>query len=508
MTRIAPFFLVIWNMIKLIDVSQMKLAERDYMKSTGIESAELIEAAAKAFCGIFCGLVPEKSKAILILCGTGNNGSDGLAIARLLQYSGYSDIEVAIVSTSRPGTDDFGLHLRRLGKTPVKVKYITEADHFIFTQPVVIDALLGSGINRPLEAELRTIVRNVNESPARIIAVDCPTGFRCEGRLDHNEVVMKASDVISFQRPKLNFFFPESSSALARFHVVDIGLQENFIESLPSYYHLIEPRDVGRVLKARPEFSHKGAYGHVLIYAGSKGKAGAALLAAEACVYSGAGLTSVAMPEADRLALHTRLPEAMFVDLDDHAGFEEKQYSVIAFGPGLGDKPRFIEAILASSTVPLVVDADGLNYLSIHQELLAKLPPRSILTPHMKEFDRLFGPSDNWFDRVQLARSEAGKRQLYIVLKNRYTFIILPDGRVLINPSGNPGMASGGMGDALTGIIASFIAQGYGEEDACMIACFIHGRAGDVVRSRGNAVVPASLLISSLPQILGELQWP
>ena len=493
-------------MIKLIDVSQMKLAERDYMKTSGMEPADLMEAAAKAFTGIFCGLVPEKSGAILILCGTGNNGGDGLAIARLLQYSGYSSIEVGILQTSRPGTEEFGLNLRRLSQTPVTVKYIGDVDEYTFSQPVIIDALLGSGINRLLDAELRTIVQKVNQSHAKVIAVDCPTGFRCEGRIHPAEMVIKASEVISFQRPKLNFFFSESEAALGRFHVVDIGLREDFIESLPSHYHLIEPRDVGRLLKPRSDFSHKGTYGHVFIYAGSHGKAGAALLAAEASVYSGAGLTSVALPEHDRLALHIRLPEAMFVDLHDQWDVEREKYSAIAFGPGLGDKPAFIESILKSTSVPLVVDADGLNYLSKNQDVLAKLKPGCILTPHMKEFDRLFGESESWFDRLELARLEASKRQLYIVLKNRYTFIIIPDGRVLINPSGNPAMASGGMGDALTGIITSFLAQGYREEEACIIACFIHGRAADVLRSRGNAVVPASLLIESLPQVLGELQ--
>jgi len=507
-TRIAPFFLVNWNMIKLIDVSQMKLAERDYMKTSGTEPVELMEAAAKAFVGIFCGLVPEKSRAILILCGTGNNGGDGLAIARLLQYSGYSDIEVGILQTSRPGTGEFGLNLRRLSQTPVTVKYIGAVEEFTFSQTVVIDALLGSGINRPLDAELRALVQILNQSPAEIIAVDCPTGFRCEGRLDPDEVAIKANEVISFQRPKLNFFFPESESALARFHVVDIGLREQFIESLPSDYYLIEPREVGRLLKRRSDFSHKGTYGHVFIYAGSQGKAGAALLAAEASVYSGAGLTSVALPEHARLALHIRLPEAMFVDLHDQWKVEEEKYSAIAFGPGLGDQPGFIESVLDTTSVPLVVDADGLNYLSSHQDVLMKLRPGCILTPHMKEFDRLFGKSDSWFDRLELARAEARRRQLFIVLKNRYTFIIVPDGRVLINPSGNPAMASGGMGDALTGIIASFLAQGYREEEACIIACFIHGRAGDMLRSKGNAVVPASSLIESLPQVLGELQSP
>lgn len=492
-------------MIKLIDVSQMKLAEKDCMDTKGIESAELMEAAARAFTGIFCGLVPEKSIPILILCGTGNNGGDGLAIARLLQYSGYSDIEVNIVPTSRPGTEEFGIHLRRLSNTPVIVKHIGHVETFSPSQPVVIDALLGSGINRPLSDELKAVVSKVNQLGLRVVAVDCPTGFPCEGLINSQELVLKASEVISFQRPKLNFFFPESAAAMACFHVVDIGLREEFMESLPSQYYLTEPRDISRLLNTRQEFSHKGTYGHALIYAGSKGKAGAALLAAEACVYSGAGLTSVAMPEQERLALHVRLPEAMLLDLENQWEAEKENFSAIAFGPGLGDDTAFISTLVESAAVPLVADADGLNYLARNPQLLAKLRPGTVMTPHLKEFDRLFGESSSWYERLEKARSEAHKRQVYIILKNRYTFIVVPDGRVLINPSGNPAMASGGMGDALTGMLVSLLAQGYREEDACVIACFIHGRAGDLLRSEGNAFVSASSLIARLPRVFGEL---
>lgn len=493
-------------MIKLIDAAQMKCAEQDFIKARAMEPADLMETAARAFVGIFCGLVPEKTTAILVLCGTGNNGGDGLAIARLLQYAGYSDIEAHIVPTSRPGTEEFGINLRRLSNTPVVVKHLGDVKAFSPSQPVLIDALLGSGLNRPLNAEMAALVAKINGLGRRVIAVDCPTGFRCDGPLNSGEPVLRASDVICFQRPKLNFFYPESANAFDRFHVVDIGLREEFMESFSSHIHLIDQRDINRLIKARPEFSHKGSFGHALIYAGSKGKVGAALLAAEACVYSGAGLTSVALPEEERLALHIRLPEAMFVDLEAQGNSGKGRFSAIAIGPGLDGNTAFIEPMLESEAAPLVIDADGLNFLARSPEKLNKLPAGSILTPHLKEFDRLFGDSQSWFDRVELARSEAQKRRIYIILKNRYTFLVLPDGRVLINPTGNPGMASGGMGDVLTGILVSFLAQSYQAEEACIIACFVHGKAGDLVRFEGNAVVTASSLIKKLPQVLGELQ--
>lgn len=500
-------------MHKVISVQQMRQVDADCIVAKNIFSIELMERAARAFTGVFCGLIPEKTQSILILCGTGNNGGDGLAIARLLQCSGYSSVRVLIFATGGKESSDFLINLQRLESTPVITSYFQAGDVPRISETILIDAILGSGVNRPLAGQLKQLVDELNHLQKHIVAVDCPTGFRCEGELNKEETVLKVSDVISFQRPKLNFFFPESVNYLERFHVVDIGLREEFIESLPSDFYLIGSRDVSNTYKKRKAFSHKGTYGHAFIWAGGEGKSGAALLCAEACIYSGAGLTSVHLPQNDRFALLSRLPEAMFKsslgEIANSKQHDLSRLSAVAIGPGLDDNglEDTIKAVIEAVHTPIVIDAEGVNYLAKSPDLLNKFrSSRVILTPHMKEFDRLFGESPSWWARVQLAIAKAKEYRITIVLKNQYTFIILSDGRVLINPTGNPAMASGGMGDALTGIIVSFLAQDYNPEDACILGCYLHGKAGDLLAANGNAVIPATHLIAQLPFVIGEIE--
>lgn len=504
--KIDSFFLIS-GMHKLITVSQMREADADCIRVKNLSSVDLMEKAANAFVGVFYGLVPEKYRSILVLCGTGNNGGDGLAIARLLQCNGYSSIRVIIVQTGRNKSSDFLHNLKRLKETPIEVSYLEGEDFSEMPEDIIIDAILGSGVNRAISNSLLKLVEAVNRAKKHIIAVDCPTGFRCDGEIFENNDVLIAKDVICFQRPKLDFFFPESAAFLQDFYVVDIGLREDFIDACVSDYYLIESIDISAIYRCRKKFSHKGTYGHALIYAGSTGKSGAALLCAEACVYSGVGLTSVCIPEEDRIALLCRLPEAMCLNVED-AWQKEKRtaFSAIAIGPGLGDNTLFIGRIINEATVPLVIDADGINYLALNQSLLKRLPRGTIITPHMKEFDNLFGKSNSWRSRLLLAIERAKEYQIIIVLKNRYTFIVSEDGQVMINPTGNPAMASGGMGDVLTGIIVSFLSQGYTPKEASIMACYLHGKAGDSLAASGRASVSATQLISKMPFVIGDIK--
>jgi hydroxyethylthiazole kinase-like uncharacterized protein yjeF len=493
-------------MRKLITVTQIREADTDCLKMNNLSSISLMEGAANGFVNVFSGLIPEKYKSVLVLCGTGNNGGDGLAIARLLQCRGYSCIRVLIIQTGERESPDFLHNLKRLKETPIEFNYWNDEELEELSEDVVIDAILGSGVNRHLSNDLLMLVESINRSEKYVIAVDCPTGFRCDGEFHRNETVLIANDVVSFQRPKLNFFFPESAAFLKTFHVVDIGLREEFIEACPSNYYLIESQDLVSIYRQRESFSHKGTFGHVLIYAGSTGKSGAALLCAEACIYSGAGLTSVSLPQEDRVALHIRLPEAMYVGIEEAWGVKRRNaFSAIAMGPGLGNNNLLVEQIIRETKVPLVIDADALNYLAFNQSVFKHLPKSTILTPHMKEFDRLFGDSDSWRSRLLLAVEKAKEYQIIIVLKNRYTFIILEDGQVLINPTGNPAMASGGMGDVLTGIIVSFLAQGYTPKEACILACYLHGKAGDSLAAAGRYSISATQLIAKMPFIIGDI---
>ena len=486
----------------MLTSAQMREADRHTIEAASITSIDLMEQASSAFVNAVMQLYPDKNTSILVCCGTGNNGGDGLAIARLLQAQGYDAIAVWIARFAGHESDDFAVNLARLYHTPIAVTEFFPADRLPdFHQQVVIDALLGSGLSRPLEGDWLRMAKHINQANRQTVAVDIPSGLRADGTIPETEYSIHAHDVITFQRPKLSFFFPESAKAMDRFQVVDIGLDEDFIQSLPSDFGLVEAADIQRIYRKRKPFSHKGTYGHALIIAGSTDTMGAALLSCGASLYAGAGLTSACIPTEGLIALNTSHPEVMYCPWGDLPA-AWGTFDAVGIGPGLGGACDNLPTILTYPSKPLVVDADALSFFSKNPALLKQLPKQSILTPHMKEFDRLFGSHGNWWDRLQSAREQAVSRQVIIVLKNRYTFIALPNGTVRINPTGNPAMASGGMGDVLTGMIVSFLAQGYDPQEAATLACYLHGAAGDQLVAEGAAVVPASRLIMELPRAI------
>lgn len=485
-------------MKKIITAAQTRDTDHHTIETEPIASIDLMERASLAFIKIFMELVPDHNTPILVCCGTGNNGGDGLAIARLLQERCYDAIAVWVARFSDRESDDFATNLARLHNTPISITEFFPGDQLPdIRQTVIIDALLGSGLNKPLGGDWLRLVQHLQQAGKQVIAVDIPTGLQADGSIPESEHILHADDVISFQRPKLSFFFPESSRAIDQFHIVDIGLDESFIEGLPSDFHLIEANDIQRCYRRRKPFSHKGNYGHALVLAGNTHTMGAALLCCGASLYSGTGLTTACIPPEGLTALNARYPEVMYCTWEDVFGKLET-FDAIAIGPGLGTAIDMTPVLKACKN-SLVVDADGLTFLGQHPALLESLPAHTILTPHMKEFDRLFGRHTTWWDRIQTAKEQALSHQIIIVLKNRFTFIVLPDGRVLINPTGNPAMASGGMGDVLTGMAVSFLAQGYAPEDAAVLACYLHGSSGDRLATEGMAIIPASQLITSIP---------
>ncbi|WP_353125025.1 NAD(P)H-hydrate dehydratase [Parapedobacter pyrenivorans] len=491
-------------MNSILTSAQMRLADQHTIEVISIASIDLMEQASSAFVTAVMQLYPDKNTSILVCCGTGNNGGDGLAIARLLQVRGYDAITVWIARFNSYESDDFAFNLSRLYHTPIAVTEFFPADQLPdIHQHVVIDALLGSGLNKPLEGDWLRMARHINQANRQTVAVDIPSGLRADGAILEGEYTVRAHDVVTFQRPKLSFFFPESANSMDAFQVVDIGLDEDFIESLPSDFGLVEAADIQRIYRKRKPFSHKGTYGRALIIAGSTDTMGAALLSCGASLYSGAGLTSACIPKEGLVALNASHPEVMYcswADLPEAWG----SFDAVGIGPGLGKACDNLPTILTYSSKPLVVDADALSFLGGKTALLKQLPLHSILTPHMKEYDRLFGTHGNWWDRVQSAREQAVALQVIIVLKNRYTFILLPDGTVRINPTGNPAMASGGMGDVLTGMLVSFLAQGYDPQEAAVLACYLHGAAGNQLVAEGMAVVPPSRLIAELPRTIAS----
>lgn len=490
----------------LLTSLQMRNADEFTIANLPIASIDLMEKAARAFVKSFSAYEFDGTKAIAIFCGKGNNGGDGLAIAHLLLNNGYGNVKVYVINFSNKQSTDFAINLQRLNESKCKIDVIDKAaDLKNIRTDVVIDAILGSGLNKPLTGDYADLVKYINKLNRKVYAVDVPTGFPAEGSIPVGYNGIKAYKTICFQRPKINFFFPESAQATEIFEVVDIGLDEDFIQKQHSDFLLLQENDIRSILKPRKLFSHKGTYGHALIIAGNTNTMGAALLSSMACLHTGAGLVTACIPQSGLTALNTMLPEVMALPRDECTTIENAaKYQAIAIGPGLGvsaENDKLLESLLQSNQ-PLVIDADALNILGVRPDLIQQLPKNSILTPHMKEFDRIFGEHKNWWSRLQTAKEKAQSLQIIIVLKNQFTFICVPEGSCYINPTGNPSMAQGGMGDVLTGVITAFIAQGYSSSEAAILACYIHGKVGDNLAMR-RSVVNASSVAKEIP---GEIK--
>ncbi|MFB9843755.1 NAD(P)H-hydrate dehydratase [Mucilaginibacter ginsenosidivorans] len=499
-------------MLPLLLASQIREADAHTVAHEPIASIDLMERASKAFVGWFVNHFPDKNKNIAIYCGTGNNGGDGVAIARMLYDHGYEALSVKIARFSSRSTDEFDKNLARLKRLDVPLTEMENGDDLPEeSNGIVIDALLGTGLNKPLEGEYEKLVKYLNSVKCTMVAVDIPTGFFADGEIDPDATILKADLVITFQQPKINFLLPESGPYIGCLEVVHIGLDEKFIRSLNSPYQLVEEKDIRAKLKHRKRFTNKGTYGHALIIAGQPETMGAALLSSSACAYAGAGLTTACIPENGLIALNNHQPEVMAIvrkekELPD---VDWPKFSTIAIGPGLGKDAaslKLFTRVLASFDRPVVIDADAINMLASNPDLWKHVPKGSILTPHVKEFDRLFGEHKSWWQRLQTGKQQAKNYDVYIVLKNDYTITITPVEKFYFNSTSNAAMASGGMGDVLTGIIAALLAQKYSSEDACIIGNYIHGKAGDelALPNRMYAVLPGRL-ITQLPVTMVKL---
>ena len=496
-------------MINLLTAEQMRLADAFTIENKPVSSIDLMESASMAFVDAFVEEVSDKATTIAVLCGKGNNGGDGLAIARILKDRGYSAIAVYLIDFSSRTTPEYEINLARLKELDLQQYRVTAAEQLKGLEVgVIIDAVLGSGLNKKLTSAYQHLAEFVNTLNSQVIAVDVPTGFPAEGKIDPDHSYLKADLVICFQRPKINFFFPESVLALNRFRVVKIGLDEAFIEKQSSGYQLVDSKTIQKLYQPRKAFSHKGTYGHALIIAGQSQTMGAALLAANACLHSGAGLTTLSIPSTGLTALNTALPEVMYLAREELIKTDLKKFKAIAIGPGLGTGDESINLVkhVMQLKVPLVIDADALHILGASKALKKMLSPGAVLTPHMKEFDHLFGQHQSWWERLQTAKEQAVQTGCVIVLKNQYTFVINTKGEVTINPTGNPAMAQGGMGDVLTGLIVSFLAQGYDADKAAVYACYLHGLAGDELAENRTSVSASAVAMQVSASLKGLIK--
>ncbi|MFN4313439.1 MAG: NAD(P)H-hydrate dehydratase [Chitinophagaceae bacterium] len=473
-----------------------------------ISSIDLMERAARA-CVQWLEKSTYQGRPVHIFCGKGNNGGDGLAIARMLAMHGQP-CTVHILEFGHIGTNDFQTNLSRLHQQAlVDIRFIQDESHFhsFGTDDIVIDALFGTGLNRGLEGVTARLVEQINQSGRPIISIDVPSGLFAD-RSSGRELVVNATHTLSFQCYKLAFLVAENQEYIGQVHILDIGLHPDF--AAMHYSRLIWLDDVlaASVYRPRPRFVHKGSAGHALLIAGSYGKMGAAVLAAKGCMRGGVGLLSCHIPANGLTILQTALPEAMVLTdfnssyitrLDTDTGL----YDAIGTGPGIGtaqETRTMLRELLDNWRGPLVVDADALNNISIQKDFLTMLPGGTILTPHPKEFDRLFGPSANDFARIELALSKAKELGVVIVLKGHHSLVATPEGKGFFNSTGNAGMATAGSGDLLTGLLTALLAQGYAAVEAALLGVFLHGRAGDLASAEFSQ---EAMIASDIAEQLG-----
>ncbi|GAB3025391.1 bifunctional ADP-dependent NAD(P)H-hydrate dehydratase/NAD(P)H-hydrate epimerase [Niabella terrae] len=495
--------------MKVLSAAQIKQWDAFTIKTEPVSSLDLMERAAAA-CSKWL-LEKMLARQYYIFCGNGNNGGDGLAIARQL-HQAHCHVSVYILGNA-PGSEDFQANLEHLkAATTVPVNIIDSENEFpeIPTGTVLIDALFGTGLNRPLEDQAAMLVQNINASQQTVVSIDIPSGMLC----DHSSIgfpIIRADYTFSFQCMKLAFLVAENEPFIGQLHLLDINLHPEFLEQVDCKLQLISEALYQSIYHPRKAFAHKGNFGHALIIAGSYGKMGAAILSTKACLKSGAGLVTAHVPECGLEIMQISAPEAMCkVDKQSRyfsgVDYDLQPYSAIGIGPGIDKLPETangLKALISSYHRPLVIDADGLNILAENKDWLTDLPENTILTPHPKEFSRLFGDGLNDFQKIETALQKAKELKIVIILKGHHSFIATPGGLGYFNTTGNPGMATGGSGDVLTGILTGLLAQGYSPINTAIAGVYLHGLAGDRASKRLGM---NAMLAGDIVEALGSIQ--
>jgi len=472
--------------MKILSTDQIYQADKATIKNKPIASIDLMEFAANQCFNRICELIKNKSSIIHVFCGIGNNGGDGLVVARKLIEAKYL-VNTYIVNFSNKRSDDFKVNYERLTQlyvTPIEISDISSFPE-ISKNEVVIDAIFGIGIKRAPRGFVKEIIQKINNSACLIISIDFPSGLYAESTVDDEESVIRSEYVFTFQNPKLAFFLSENSEFCKNWEVIDIGLDRQFINSLSTNFETVENHNIKSIYLPREKFSHKGTFGHSLIIGGSYGKIGAVVLASRSALRIGSGLVTVYIPKCGYQVVQTHNPEVM-VEVDEenylqHFNFDTKP-TVIGIGIGLGihhkTKDGFAK-FLKNNIIPLVIDADALNILALHKELWSLIPINSVLTPHPKEFERLVGKWNNDYEKLDLLIKFSSEINSVVILKGAYTAIAFQN-KVYFNTTGNPALATAGSGDVLTGIICGLMAQKYTAIDASILGVYLHGKSADI----------------------------
>lgn len=503
--------------MKIFTSNQIHELDKYTIENEPIPSLDLMERAAKTLTQAITEVYPA-TMPVIVFAGPGNNGGDALAVARLLAIRNYQ-VSVYLFNISGHLSPDCAANKQRLTETKQVKQFVEVIEEFdppkLEANMMVIDGLFGSGLNKPLAGGFASLVKYINASPAQVVSIDVPSGLMTEDNTYNVRAnIIRAHLTLTIQQPKLSFLFPENQVFLGQLRVLDIRLSQEGMAKIEAQYTVVEESSVRQMLIGRNPFAHKGQMGNALLIAGSYCMAGAAVLAARACLRSGAGKVTVNTPKRNIPILQMSVPEAVIQTGNEETYFAEavdtEDFDAMGIGPGLGQSEQTAIALIAQlrrTQCPIVADADALNILANHRAWLQQLPQGIILTPHAKELDRLEGHSADSYERLTKAINLAGRLKGYVILKGRYTAICMPDGHVFFNPTGNAGMATAGSGDVLTGIITGLLARGYKAPEACIVGTWLHGLAGDLAaHDLGEESLLASDIIRYLARAFKRLK--
>lgn len=506
--------------MKILNSQQVKKLDQYTINNEPILSISLMERAAKQCVDWIINKYPTNTH-VSVFSGPGNNGGDGLAIARMLCDKGFS-VRMYICG-SKLSSDALINYERLLIQKLSYIKFIISPEDFprIKSNEIIVDALFGSGLTRPLEGLFYDIIQFLNRSSATTISIDIPSGLFSEDNAALNKCenggftnAIRADYTLSLELPFLSFFFSDSQYHIGKLEILPIGLSKTYLQEIETDYYYTGIQTAKQYIKKRNKFDHKGNFGHALIIAGSYGKMGAAVLTCKACLRAGVGLLTTHIPVSGYEIMQTAVPEAM-VCIDDESASkfcnakEQNNYSAIGIGPGLGTSKaakNLLINILKHTTKPVVMDADAINILADNNEMLQEMPENSILTPHPGEFKRLLGEWSNYYERLNMQMKFSKKYKVYLILKGHNTCITNPQGQCFFNSTGNAGMATAGSGDALTGIVTSLLAQNYTPEQAAILGVYLHGLAGDIAETKmGQQAMIASDIINNIGEAYKKL---
>jgi hydroxyethylthiazole kinase-like uncharacterized protein yjeF len=498
--------------VKIFSALQIKEWDAFTIKNEPVASVDLMERAAKA-CADWILQHVNPSTSFKIFCGKGNNGGDGLSIARLLTGQNIV-VSVYVVETNAAGSPDFQTNLQRLHQLSVEVHSIESDQSFpqIEKGEIVIDTLFGTGLNKKPAGIFQKLITHINDSPAKIISIDTPSGLYADKSSAKNAII-RARYTLTFQQPKFAFLLAENECFCGEVVILDIGLSGKYYNTEKPVFYLTDRSLVEQIYTPRKPFTNKGDFGYACLVAGSYGMMGAAILSARACLRSGVGKLTCYICKEGYSIMQTAVPEAMCkvfgnAFIKDVENF--KSFDVIGIGPGIGrhlSHKELLQKLFKNSKSPVVIDADALNVLSSYPPLYKSIPAQSIITPHPKEFERLFGKSQNDFERIELALQKAKEFNIFIILKGHHSLIAAPNGKGYFNSTGNAGMATAGSGDVLTGIITGLLAQKYSFLDTCILGVYLHGLAGDLAAGKlSEEAMVAGDIIENLGEAFLQLK--